>query len=47
MEILNYNSLDIEKYNINKVIDNILYKNLNYDENDKYIYYLIDLFVLL
>ena len=25
MEILNYNSLDIEKYNINKVIDNILY----------------------
>jgi hypothetical protein len=41
MEILNYNSLDIEKYNINKVIDNILYKNLNYDENDKYIYYLL------
>ena len=41
MEILNYNSLDVQKYNINNVIDNILYKNINYDENDKYIYYLL------
>ena len=41
MEILNYNTFDVQKYNINKVIDNILYKNLNYDENDKYIYYLL------
>tara|TARA_Y100000389_G_scaffold180606_1_gene195571 strand:- start:5291 stop:6133 length:843 start_codon:yes stop_codon:yes gene_type:complete len=41
MEILNYNTFNVQKYNINKVIDNILYKNLNYDENDKYIYYLL------
>ena len=41
MEILNYNSLDVQKYNINNIIDNILYKNINYDENDKYIYYLL------
>jgi hypothetical protein len=41
MEILNYNTIDVQKYNINNVIDNILYKNINYDENDKYIYYLL------
>mgnify|MGYP001165210189 FL=1 len=41
MEILNYNTIDVQKYNINNVIDNILYKNINYEENDKYIYYLL------